>query len=146
MEKRSWVSVVSIALVFAAGSYTPASATTVGDILTQHGTKLNKPEVTRLIGGATMSGSTIDRPDTKFQMSFGADGSANGSFAASNGWGRASGIWTVNDSGQLCTDLTLTSGGKAQQCNFVFKLGDQYFVSKSENVSELAWERRINRQ
>jgi hypothetical protein len=141
MAERNRICMLAVLLLLAAGSITPASATTVGDILSQRGTRLNKNEVAQLVGGATISGSQIDQPDTKFHVVYGADGSANGTYTSSGGWGRVSGKWTVNELGQFCSDLTNSYGGKIQRCSVVFRLGDRFFFAKSDSVTELAWER-----
>jgi hypothetical protein len=109
---------------------------TLGELLDAGGKKLSKDEVKSALSGAHVSGlSTIGGT---VDYDFKADGSYSGSGQGSRGllWGLV-GTWTVEDSGQLCTEYRLAgrsgAGGKETYCHFYFIVSDQHYLSESES-------------
>jgi hypothetical protein len=113
-----------------------AAGRTVGDLLKDGGMQLSRAEVVTLYTGATVSGTQLGRADIKFRIVHKSDGSADGSFGGPGAYGTVSGKWSVNERGQMCSDLVNSFGGKMQNCSFLYRQGDLYFATRSDDSTE----------
>src|SRR2546421_9287620 len=106
---------------------------TVGEILDKGGKKLTKEEVIKLVPGATISGiSMTNYPSYKSEYTYKGDGSMSGGALKISGGGytSASGKWSVNEDGQLCTDRSTSSGRSDVYCDHYFSLDGKYYASR----------------
>jgi hypothetical protein len=120
---------------------------TVGEILDKGGQKLTKEEAIKLVTGATISGISMNYPDTKTEYTYKSDGSMSGgaSRISARGFTSVNGRWSVNDDGQLCTDRTTSSRRSDVYCDHYFSLGGKYYASRSTDKGALVVEREIKR-
>jgi hypothetical protein len=120
---------------------------TVGDILDKGGKRLTKEEVQRLYSGATVSGvQGADHPETTFKNTYSTSGSVTGDAWRNGTWfSKISGSWSANDSGQLCSDLTTSQGGKIAGCAYYFSLGGHYYSARAVDRSTPVNERQFGR-
>ena len=123
---------ISCAAFAGLSSATASAQSTIGEVLDAGGKKLTKDEVVAAIVGGNVSGPTQSGGD--LQIDFKADGTLAGNLVAAQGTRRNGGMygkWTIDDSGKLCTDLTTSRNGtkQVQNCSFLFKVRDQYFVA-----------------
>ena len=118
-------------VVFVATNGTTAVAqNTLGEVLDAGGKKLTKKEILAVVAGASVSGPT--QAGGSMQAEYKSDGTFSGSDQTAGGKGRGRfGTWKVDDSGMYCTEVTITGGRPepSKSCGYLFKLGDQYFVS-----------------
>jgi len=121
---------------------------TVGDILDRGGKRLTKDEVQRLYSGSTVSGTQGgDNPDTTFKNTYSANGSVNGDAWRKGTWfTKISGTWSTNDSGQFCSDLTNSQGGKITGCSYYFLLAGRYYSARTVDRSAPVNKRQFSRQ
>jgi hypothetical protein len=108
-----------------------AAQSTLGELVDAGGKQMTKAEVMATVTGATISGPTKVGGEGRYD--YGADGSMIG--AGKNPQGRPyslSGKWYVDDSGKWCADFR-TPGGPGSSCAYLFKKGDQYYVSDSDS-------------
>jgi hypothetical protein len=125
-------------------------AATVGELLDKGGKKLTKDEVAKLIPGATIGGIIPRFPNMKSDHTYKDDGSVSGNVVRVTGGGPSTatgvfGKWSVNEQGQICTDLRDTRGGSFQNCNFYFRLGDAYYVATTDDKMAQIFEREVKR-
>jgi hypothetical protein len=121
---------------------------TVGEILDKGGQKLTREEVIKLVPGATISGiSMTNYPSYKSEYTYKGDGSMSGGALKISGGGftSASGKWSVNEDGQLCTDRSTSSGRSDVYCDHYFSLAEKYYASRTADKAALAVEREIKR-
>lgn len=121
---------VSMALMLASTDSAFAQAT-LGELLDAGGKKLTKDEVTSTVSGKTVTGMNTLGGETR--IDYQADGAMMGSGKNPQGRGREypiSGKWWVEENGKWCTDFR-TPGGPNSTCGYLFKNGDEYFVSGS---------------
>ena len=126
---------VLYALATLAISVTPVGAqqpATVGDLIDKGGKKIAKDELSALLKGATVSG-VQEGSGAKFSNTLNPDGSVKGTAVRTGGdTFELTGKWSVNDKGQLCSDLTPGWGRHFDSCSFFFTLGNAYYASQSD--------------
>ena len=129
----------------AAEGAAPSPASTVGDLLRGGGTKLNKAEVVALYSGATVSGTQVGSPNTRFQVSYRSDGSMGGSYSAPTYNGTVAGHWSVDERGQFCSYFANSRAQQVLGCSFLYRQGDRYFAARTEESAEPLAERSFTR-
>src|SRR6478735_762372 len=83
-----------------------AQSLTLGNLLDQGARKLTTDEIRALYSGATASGTQTGHPDVTFQNKHSPNGTVTGDAWRNGVWfGKTSGSWSVNNSGQFCYDL-----------------------------------------
>jgi hypothetical protein len=120
----------SIALMLASTDSAFAQAT-LGELLDAGGKKLTKDEVTSTVSGKTVTG--MNTLGGEMRVDYNADGAMMGSGKNPQGRGREypiSGKWWVDETGKWCTDFR-TPAGPNSTCSYLFKNGDEYFLSGS---------------
>ena len=118
---------------------------TVTELLAKGGTRLSGEELTRLVSGATMSGTQVNRPETTFENVLKADGTLSGFARFPGETVGVSGTWSVDGQGRLCSDLRNTRGAKFGSCTFYFQLDGNYFSAPSEDRDAKIYRRAIAR-
>lgn len=104
---------------------------TLGELLDAGTKPMTKAEVMAAVSGKTITGPT--RAGGQSRYDYRADGSMVG--AGTGRQGRPfslSGKWYVDEGGKWCADFR-TPGGPGSNCSFLFKNGDDYFVSDSDS-------------
>ena len=115
------------------------------------GKVLSKDEVTTLLTGARVSGIQTARPDVKFQLLYKPDGTMDGSaiiWRTNQGYVTLTGKWSINEKGQTCNALRNSLGQIPEgtgNCNFWFRLGDAYYMGRSQERDEPAYPREVKR-
>ena len=85
-------------------------------------------------------------PNVTFKNRYLADGSVKGDAWDKGQWfTNIKGKWTLNDAGQLCSDLLNDQGNRIAGCGYYFVLGDAHYSSASETRSQAVNERKISR-
>ena len=118
----------------------------LGDLLAGGATKLPKDAVKSTLGGAHVSGKSVTGADTEYDYK--PDGYFSGNLKTSDGWfSGAVGTWTVDESGKLCSEWTLTVNSKRfNGCGFLFAKGDQlYYVESDSDKSAKIYKRVITK-
>jgi len=58
----------------------------------------------------------------------------------------ATGKWTMTASGKICTSVRFTSWpGTHEECRFLFRLGDDFFISMSDSARAAPVQKQIKR-
>jgi hypothetical protein len=147
---------VGLLMVMATSAVKPAYAqpvppalqkTTLGDLLDHGGRKLSQAEMQALIAGATMSGMQGGNyPDVTFTSVHSADGAVNGNAWRTKVWfTKIKGKWSIDASGQLCSDLMNDRQEKIAGCQLFYAVGTDYYAVRGDNrAAEAAW-RTISR-
>ena len=120
---------------------------TVGDLLDRGAKKLTKDEARTLYSNATITGTQGGNfPDTTFKNVFGADGIVKGDAWNKGVWfSKINGKWSVNDKGQVCSDLVNDQGGKIVGCFYVFALSNRYYAGPGDTRDTVTRVRNFSR-
>jgi hypothetical protein len=124
---------LSIALLASGPTFGQA---TVGELLAAGGKQLTKEEVVATISGATLSGPLATGGETQIEWS--ANGSVSGFLINATGRrGAIVGTWKVDDTGQVCRDLSIRfyETTQVKDCFPMFRLGDQVYFPVSTPVN-----------
>ena len=149
LNKKSYFAVGVLILAWCCtGSVAYAQqSTTVGALLDRGGRKLTKAEITQLVSGATIEGAQGGNfPDTTFKNVYAADGSVMG-----DAWNRGTffskikGKWSVNDAGQLCSDLRNDRQEIIAGCQWYYVVGASYFAARADAKATEANLRKFSR-
>jgi hypothetical protein len=133
-------------IVFVGLSSTTALAqNTVGEMLDAGGKKLSKEEVVAAMVGANISGPTMT--GGQLQLDYKADGTFAGNIQEPQGGnGGMFGTWTVDDSGLLCAQYTITMGNQqGKSCVLFFRQADQYYVAFTDDRGARLLKRTIKK-
>lgn len=105
----------------------------LGELLDGGAKRLPKDAVKSALSGARVSGKSTTGAATEYDYK--ADGYFSGNLQNSDGWkSGAVGTWSVDDSGKLCAEWTLTvNSKKLKGCGFLYAKGDQYYYSESDS-------------
>jgi hypothetical protein len=105
----------------------------LGDLLDGGAKKLSKDAVKSALGGAHVSGKSVTGADTEYDYK--VDGYFSGNLQAADGFRTgAVGTWTVDESGKLCSEWTLTTNSKRfSGCGFLYAKGDQLYYVESDS-------------
>lgn len=105
----------------------------LGDLLDGGAKKLSKEAVRSAISGAQISGTSTTGAATDYHYK--PDGSFSGNLRNSDGWTTGTvGTWSVDDSGRLCAEWTLTKNSKRfKGCGFLYAKSDQYYYVESDS-------------
>jgi hypothetical protein len=138
-------SVVGCALVISS-SYAQQKMT-LGDLLDRGGRKLAAEEVKALFAGTTVTGVQGGNfPDVTFENVFAADGSVTGNAWKSGTWfSKIKGKWSIDRSGQLCTDLLNDRQEKIGTCQAYYALGSDYYTARGDARSSEVNQRKFKR-
>lgn len=148
MRNNCYLTVIAVLVAWFAGSVAYAQqSTTVGGILDKGGKKLTKVEVTQLVSGATVEGVQGGNfPDTTFKNVFAADGTVRGDAWFKGAWfSKINGKWSVNDAGQVCTELRNDKGENIAGCQAYYVVGDSYYAARSDSKTSEANFRKFSR-
>jgi hypothetical protein len=108
---------------------------TVGDLLDKGGVRLGAAEVKQVLNGATVTGLQASN-NLPFKLTHKEGGNAEGHGSTTAMY--VSGTWSINNEGQVCTNLRSNSGTRLGTCSYYFKLDNSYFIAPSdEKVSSL---------
>ena len=130
MNQRTMIGCMMLLCVWSAAAL---AQNTLGELLDAGGKKMSKAEIMNAVSGAQVSGPTTAGGTSSYD--FKADGSYSGNGQGSRGkaWGLI-GTWTVDDSGKVCTEYTLSgAGGKDTYCYFYFVASNEYYWSESDS-------------
>jgi hypothetical protein len=105
----------------------------LGDLVDGGAKKLSKDAVKSTLGGAHVSGKAVSGADTEYDYK--ADGYFSGNLKDARGWSSgAVGNWTVDESGKLCSEWTLTANSKRLSgCGFLYAKGDELYYVESDS-------------
>ena len=105
----------------------------LGDLLDGGAKKLPKDAVKSTLSGAHVSGKAVSGADTEYVYK--PDGYFSGNLKTSDGWSSGTvGSWTVDESGQLCSEWTLTVNSKKfKGCGFLYAMGDELYYVESDS-------------
>jgi len=112
----------ALAVIVLAGQPLPGYAqqlSTVGDLLDHGGKKLTKEELQRTYSGAIISGTQAGKPQVTFKNNYMANGTVAGDSWNNGTRYPVTGVWFMNDSGQVCNTL---NGGTVKRCIYYFSL------------------------
>jgi hypothetical protein len=118
----------------------------LGDLLDGGAKKLSKDAVKSTLGGAHVSGKSVTGADTEYDYK--PDGYFSGNLmAADRTYFGVVGTWTVDESGKLCGEWTLTQNSKRfSGCGFLYAKGDQlYYVESDSDKSAKIYKRVIKK-
>ena len=118
----------------------------LGDLLDGGAKKLSKDSVKSAIGGARVSGKSVTGADTEYDYK--PDGYFSGNLKNSEGWTTGVvGTWTVDESGKLCGEWTLTVNSKRfTGCGFLYAKGDElYYVESDSDKAAKIYKRVIKK-
>ena len=118
----------------------------LGELLDGGAKKLSKDSVNSTLSGARVSGKSVSGADTEYDYK--ADGHFSGNLNTSDGWrSGAVGTWTVDESGKLCSEWTLTANSKRfNGCGFLYANADQlYYVESDTDKSAKIYKRVIKK-
>ena len=121
--------------------------TTLGDLLDRGGKRLSQAEMNQLISGATISGRQGGNfPDVTYTNVYSADGAVNGNAWKSRTWfSKIKGTWSIDASGQLCSELLNDRQEKVAGCQPYYVVGTNYYgVRGDARTAEANW-RTISR-
>jgi hypothetical protein len=120
---------------------------TLGQLIDRGGKKLAKDEVKRLVSGATLEGAQGGNfPTTTFKNVYAPDGTVRGDAWNKGAWfTRINGKWSVNDAGQLCSELRNDQGGNIAGCQTYYAVGNTYYAARGDAPSSEVNERKISR-
>ena len=126
-----------------AAAFADAPAT-VGALLDGGGKKMTKNEILKLFAGATINGTAMGSPGSKFRLTYMPDGSAKGEGWAPGGSSTTiSGTWSANDQDQYCQDLRTAAGVSIRGCFYYFAVNDQLYAAPADARSAPVYERRL---
>ncbi|MBL8323532.1 MAG: hypothetical protein JNJ89_01100 [Rubrivivax sp.] len=132
----------AMAALFCAGAVAQPAPATIGEALDQGGAQLSAAEVKALLTGARIAGLGGAR-QAPFELNLSGDGRLSGVVGRARL--NATGTWTVNDQGQLCTVVSWSSGESASACAHWFKLGGSYFTSVMTTRDAVAMARTVTK-
>ena len=118
----------------------------LGELLDGGAKKLSKDAVKSTLGGTHVSGKSVTGADTEYDYK--ADGYFSGNLKTSDGWSSgAVGKWTVDDSGKLCSEWTLTVNSKRfSGCGFLYAKGDElYYVESDTDKGAKIYKRSVKK-
>ena len=117
----------------------------LGELLDGGAKKLSRDAVKSTLGGARVTGKAVSGADTEYDYK--PDGYFSGNLKASDGWtSGAVGTWTVDESGKLCAEWTLTVNSKRfSGCGFLYAKGDQLYYVESDDKSAKIYQRVIRK-
>jgi hypothetical protein len=118
----------------------------LGDLVGGGAKKLSKDAVKSALSGAHVSGKAVSGADTEYDYK--ADGYFSGNLKDATGWSSgAVGNWTVDESGKLCSEWTLTVNSKRfSGCGFLYAKGDElYYVESDSDKSAKIYKRVIKK-
>jgi len=105
----------------------------LGELLDAGAKKLSKEAVQSALSGAHVSGKSTSGAATEYFYK--ADGYFSGNLQNSEGWkSGAVGTWSVDNSGKLCSEWTLTvNSKKLKGCGFIYAKADEYYYTESDS-------------
>ena len=105
----------------------------LGELLDGGAKKLSKEAVQSALRGAHVSGKSTSGAATEYFYK--ADGYFSGNLQNSEGWkSGAVGTWSVDNSGKLCSEWTLTvNSKKLKGCGFIYAKADEYYYTESDS-------------
>ena len=143
-----WFVAFTATATYAQAPVAPAlQTTTLGDLLDRGGKKLSQAEMQQLIAGATISGKQGGNfPDVTFTNVHSADGTVDGNAWRSKVWfTKIKGRWSIDASGQLCSDLLNDRQEKITGCVPFYVVGTSYYSVRGDTrAAEANW-RTISR-
>ena len=115
----------------------------LGELLDGGAKKLSKEAVQSALSGAQVSGTSTTGAATDYHYK--ADGNFSGNLKNSEGWTTgAVGTWSVDDSGRLCSEWTLTKNSKKfKGCGFLYAKSDQYYYAESDSDRQAPIYKRV---
>ena len=115
----------------------------LGELLDGGAKKLSKEAVQGALSGAQVSGTSTTGATTDYHYK--ADGNFSGNLKNSEGWTTgAVGTWSVDDSGRLCSEWTLTKNSKKfKGCGFLYARSDQYYYAESDSDRQAPIYKRV---
>ena len=142
----SFAGAAALAVMNIAAAQQPA---TVGDLLEKGGKKLNRDELSKLLSGAHVSGTSIANPNAKFELTYKTDGTHEGTAMAVHGVGNKTqfwGKWSVNEQGETCFETQFRGQpGTSTGCTSYYVLGGTYYQAAKDDKSAPVQLREIKR-
>lgn len=114
---------------------------TLGDITAKGARKLSGAEVRTLLSGSRMSGAAWTT-GVPFTATMAPNGTFEGTTAGGQGF---SGVWTVSEEGQSCTNFRYDPRGANSPCVFTYELDGRYYVTDRNEPTGRVVERRFAR-
>jgi len=147
IKTRALSALAALAFVMSVSAAFAQQPATVGDLIGKGGKKLTKEQLSALLkGGATVSG-VQEGSGARFSNTLNADGSVKGTAVRTGGDKfELTGKWSVNDKGQLCSDLTPGWGRHFDSCNFFFILDNAHYASQSDEKTAAVMVREIKKK
>jgi hypothetical protein len=127
-------------------------ASTLGELLAKGGKRLTKDEVTKLYGDEiSVSGIVGATGRRRAENTYKKDGTMFGrstDLGGQNGYG-LTGTWTINNPGELCTQLRSAQSGADvtpnPPCSFVYRLNDTHYSGRSDDPNSAVYPRTIKK-
>ena len=114
---------------------------TLGDLTAKGARKLSGAEVRTLLSGSRMSGKAW-RSGVRVTSTMAPNGTFEGTTAKGQEF---SGIWTVSEDGQSCTNLRYDPVGAGSPCVFTYELGGRYYIADRDEPTSRVVERSFTR-
>lgn len=120
---------------------------TLGDLLDHGGRKLTADEVKALVAGATITGVQGGNfQNVTFENMYAAGGSVTGNAWNSGVWfTKIKGKWSIDQKGQLCSDLLNDRQDKIANCFPFYALGSNYYAARGDERSSEVNQRTFKR-
>jgi hypothetical protein len=120
---------------------------TLGDLQDRGARKLTSEEIKALVAGATLAGAQGGNfPEVTFENVYAADGSVTGKAWRSGVlFTTIKGKWSIDQGGQLCSDLLNDRQDKIAGCFSFYALGNNYYAARGDTRSAEANQRTIKR-
>lgn len=139
MRLRKWLGWMLMAVVWAGPALAQES---VGALLDMGGKKLTRDELVPLLSGTFMAGDSITQSGGKIGFTYQADGTVAGFSRMANGEEyRHTGLWTVNEAGKFCRDMTRMDGRRWKDCRFFFVHANAHFAAETDDRNAKAHKR-----
>ena len=133
-------------ILLAIASTTVLAQSSLGDLLDGGAQKLSTDAVKGAFGGARVTGKSVTGADTEYDYK--AGGYFSGNLKTADGWSTGVvGSWTVDESGKLCSEWTLTVNSKRfNGCGFLYAKGDElYYVESDSDRAAKIYKRAIKK-
>jgi hypothetical protein len=132
-----------LTLLVTAGCAAPGSqGLTVGDALSKGAKQLTASEVKALFSGATVEGQSNETRNP-FRVVYSPDGNLSG--VATKSGLKFDGNWTVNETNQICSNLTTAGARAGEPCQYIYALDGKYYAAITDAKTGALQERRFSR-
>lgn len=137
---------VAISLLLGLTGSVALAQSSLGELLDGGAKKLSKDAAKNTLTGARVTGKSSSGADTEYDYK--PNGTFSGNLKATDGWTTgAVGTWTVDESGKICSEWTLTVNSKRfNSCGFLYAKGDElYYVESDSDKTAKIYKRAVKK-